>query len=168
MATTQAPPRDIDIPAYNANNVDFTIVPEGIYLVEFTTWEDGIEMPKYKNPAEMEAKVRLIYTIVEGEYQGETIDELCTLTGGTEKFPSKLRERCATLRGGPYGLEDRLALSPLVGRRAQAVVKIDLDETTRQPKRNKIESLVAMPAPRAAGAPPPARPAPAAAPKRKF
>ena len=155
QTATRNEPADINIPVNNNLGGDFTIVPAGIYQVEFTGFDDGPSFPNRNDPTMLDETIRLKYTILEGDYEGDTIDELASLKGGVK---SKLRQRAEALRNEPYAADDSIRLVPLYGKRAQAVVRVE--ESEKGP-RNKIDSLVPPPAPRAAGAS--VRPAAAAA-----
>lgn len=157
MAQTQTAPADIDVPINNGNGT-FLVVPAGIYQVEFSGFDDGPAFPNRNDPTKTDQTIRLKYKILEGEYEGETIDELATLRGGVK---SKLRQRAEALQGRPYTEDETIRLVPLYGKRAQAVVRVEENENG---PRNKIDSLVPPPTPRVS-APPAARPV---ATKRAF
>ncbi|HXI18190.1 MAG TPA: hypothetical protein VNM48_17640 [Chloroflexota bacterium] len=137
---------DIDIPVNNNLGGDFTVVPAGIYQIEFTGFDDGPSFPNRTDPTMLDETIRLKYQILEGEYAGETIDELASLKGGVK---SKLRQRAEALRNEPYASDDSIRLVPLYGKRAQAVVRVEENE---KGPRNKIDSLVPVAPARAAGA----------------
>ncbi|HXG70828.1 MAG TPA: hypothetical protein VNJ04_09490, partial [Gemmatimonadaceae bacterium] len=105
----------------------------------------GPSFPNRNDPTQLDETIRLKYQVLEGDYEGETIDELASLKGGIK---SKLRQRAEALRNEPYASDDSIRLVPLYGKRAQAVVRVE--ESEKGP-RNKIDSLVPPPAPRAAG-----------------
>lgn len=150
MTQTQAAPADVNIPVTSGG--EFIVVPEDVYLVEFIGFEDGPAFPNRKDPTQTDQTIRLKYKILEGDYEGEVIDELASLKGGEK---AKLRLRGEALQGRPYGMDETIRLVPLYGKRARAVVKI---EQSDKGERNKIESLVALPPPRAGRTA--ARPAP--------
>ncbi|HXI16041.1 MAG TPA: hypothetical protein VNM48_06700, partial [Chloroflexota bacterium] len=154
QTATRNEPADINIPVNNAGG-DFTVVPAGIYQVEFIGFDDGPSFPNRNDPTMLDKTIRLKYTILEGDYAGETIDELASLKGGVK---SRMRQRAEALRNEPYAADDSIRLVPLYGKRAQAVVRVEENE---KGPRNKIDSLVPPPAPRIAGTA--ARPAAAAA-----
>ncbi|HXI17798.1 MAG TPA: hypothetical protein VNM48_15665, partial [Chloroflexota bacterium] len=106
----------------------------------------GPSFPNRNDPTQLDETIRLKYQVLEGDYEGETIDELASLKGGIK---SKLRQRAEALRNEPYASDDSIRLVPLYGKRAQAVVRVE--ESEKGP-RNKIDSLVPPPAPRAAPA----------------
>lgn len=141
MTTAQA---DISIPVTTGG--EFIVVPEDVYLVEFIGFEDGPAFPNRKDPTQSDQTIRLKYKILEGDYADEVIDELASLKGGEK---AKLRLRGEALQGRPYGMDETIRLVPLYGKRARAVVKI---EQSDKGERNKIESLVALPPPRASRA----------------
>lgn len=148
---------DIEVPATSGEGA---LYPEDVYVAEFTEFvgpEDLPEEAQTYGPA-----VKLVYKFVEGEYAGETIDELASLKGGPR---AKLRQRAETLRGEPYGANEGIRLVPLIGKRIKLVIK------TAESGYSKIDSTIAMPAPRTA-APPPRAAQPTAAPapagKRRF
>jgi hypothetical protein len=140
---------DIDV---TATGGEFITLPEDIYEVEFLRFEDGPE-------GQYGPSLRLIYGVVGGEYNGETIDELASMKGGPK---SKLRQRAEAFLGRSYETGEGIRLVPLFGKRGRAVVKIH--KTEQGGEFNRIESLMPMPAPRSAQ-----RAAPAAASSgRKF
>lgn len=147
--------QDVEV---SATSGEGAVYPDDVYVAEFTDFTGPEDLPEEAQtfgPA-----VKLVYTFVEGDYAGEKIDELASLKGGPR---AKLRQRAEALRGEPYGASEGIRLVPLLGKRCKLVVK------TGESGYSKIESALPIPAPRAAGTPPPARPASApTAPKRKF
>ena len=151
---TQGDGPDIEL---TATGGDFVVLPEDIYVVELLRFEDGPEGPY--GPS-----LRLVYSIVEGEYAGEVLDELASLKSGPK---AKLRQRAEALRGHPYETGEAIRLVPLFGKRARAVVKVH--KTDQGGEFNRIDNLMPLPAPRSAQRVPPEAPAaPAAASPRRF
>lgn len=135
----------------SATGGDFVTLPEDIYLCEFVRFEEGPE-------GQFGPSLRLVYSVVEGEYQNETIDELASLKSGPK---SKLRQRAEALLGRPYETGEAIRLVPLFGKRVRAVVKVH--KTEQGGEFNRIESMMPMPAARSAQRVGGAAPVPAAA-----
>jgi hypothetical protein len=140
---------DVDL---TATGGDFVVLPEDIYVVEFVNFEDGPE-------GQFGPSVRLVYTVAEGEYAGETLDELASLKSGPK---AKLRQRAEALQGRAYETGEPLRLVPLFGRRGRAVVKVH--KTDQGGEFNRIDNLMPLPAPRSAQRTTPAAPGAPAAP----
>jgi hypothetical protein len=153
--TTQTPNRnDVDV---RASAGDLVTLPEDVYLAEFTDFTPPEDLPP--EAQSFGPAVRLTYTVVGGDYDGQTLDELASVKGGPK---AKLRQRAAALRGSDYGPDESIRLVPLLGQQIKLVVKVTGDD--QKGFYNKIESaLPATPAPRAArpagGAEPAAAPA---------
>jgi len=145
-----------------ATGGDFVTLPEDIYQIEFTRFEEGPE-------GQFGPSLRLVYSVVDGDFAGETLDELASLKSGPK---SKLRQRAEALLGRAYETGEAIRLVPLFGKRARAVVKIH--KTEQGGEFNRIESMMPMPAARGAqrpagqaaqDAPAPARPVGASLPR---
>lgn len=144
---------DIDL---DATSGDFIVLPEDIYNVEFMRFE---EVPA----AQFGPSLKLVYAIVDGEYMGETVDELASRKSGPT---SKLRTRAEVLLGRAYETGEAIRLVPLFGKRARAVVKITT--SAKGGEFNRIENLLPLPPARSAQrsvAPVAARPMGASAPR---
>lgn len=130
------------------------MLPEDVYVCEFTDFTRPEDLPAEAQtfgPA-----VRLDYTVVEGDFEGEKLDELASLKGGPK---AKLRQRCATLRGSDYAADEHIRLVPLLGKRLKLIVKVTGDE--QKGFFNKIEGALPIQAARSVGGTAAARPAPA-------
>lgn len=139
--------KDVEV---TASSGEGAVYPDDVYVAEFTEFVGPEDLPE--DAQTFGPAVKLVYTFAEGDYAGEKIDELASLKGGPR---AKLRQRAEALRGEPYGDGENVRLVPLIGKRLKLVLK------TTDKGYSKIESALAMPPPRAAGAPP-TRPAPAA------
>jgi hypothetical protein len=121
-----------------ATGGDFVTLPEDIYTVEFVNFEDGPE-------GQFGPSIRLMYTVADGDYAGEALDELASLKSGPK---AKLRQRAEALQGRAYETGEPLRLVPLFGKQGRAVVKVH--KTEQGGEFNRIESLMPMPPPRSA------------------
>ncbi|HXI19335.1 MAG TPA: hypothetical protein VNM48_23460, partial [Chloroflexota bacterium] len=61
METTATNQPDISIPVNNNLGGDFTVVPAGIYQVEFIGFDDGPSFPNRNDPTQLDETIRLKY-----------------------------------------------------------------------------------------------------------